>query len=127
MTGTPGRIRRPTLPWQYTRVAQERADQTGTLFLTNGDAAGIDRPHSRSRDGGRSWEDAGITGSTARRWCVATNLGRPNFIVAVGNFGQIHRSTDGGDVDEAERAGRDPVRHLAARLSWAPLMSSKAQ
>jgi len=86
-------------PSQYTRVSQERADQTGTLFLTNGDGPpGSTGRILRSRDSGKSWENTGVTGFNSTPWCIATNPADPSFVVAASNLGQIYRSTDGGET-----------------------------
>lgn len=85
-------------PWQYTRVSQERADESGTLFLTNGNGPpGSTGRIMRSRDNGKSWEDTGATGFNSTPWCFATNPADPQLIYTVSNLGQIYRSTDGGE------------------------------
>ena len=86
-------------PWQYMRVSQERADASGTMFLTNGDGPpGSTGRILRSRDNGKSWENTGATGFNSTPWCFATNPADPNLIFTVSNLGQIYRSADGGDT-----------------------------
>src|SRR4051812_24692263 len=47
--------------WQYTRSIVERPDRTGVIFMTNGNGApGWQGRLWRSRDFGRTWEDAGL-------------------------------------------------------------------
>jgi photosystem II stability/assembly factor-like uncharacterized protein len=105
-------------PSQYTRVSQERADQTGTLFLTNGDGPpGSTGRILRSRDNGQSWETTGATGFNSTPWCIATNPADPSFIVAASNLGQIYRSTDGGETWAKLKRELGEIRSLL----WRPV------
>jgi photosystem II stability/assembly factor-like uncharacterized protein len=105
-------------PSQYTRVSQERADQTGTLFLTNGDGPpGSTGRILRSRDNGKSWDNTGVTGFNSTPWCIATNPADPSFVVAASNLGQIYRSTDGGETWAKLRRELGEIRSLL----WRPV------
>lgn len=86
-------------PWQYTRAIQPRADGDGTLFLTNGNGPpGSTGRLLRSRDGGRTWKDAGLPGElNSTPWCIATNPADPKLIVVASNLGQLFVSEDGGE------------------------------
>lgn len=86
-------------PWQYTRTIVPRADDNGTVFLTNGDGPpGSTGRLLRSRDHGRTWRDVGLPGElNSTVWCVATHPSDPKLLFAVTNLGQLFRSTDGGD------------------------------
>ena len=86
-------------PWQYTRGLKPRADLDGTVFLCNGDGPpGSTGRLLRSRDWGRTWEDAGLPQPTnSTPWMVATNESDPSLLFACTNLGQMFRSTDGGE------------------------------
>ena len=86
-------------PWQYTRGLKPRADDSGTLFLCNGDGPpGSCGRLLRSRDLGATWEDAKLPGRTnSTPWTVATNEADPMLLFACTNLGQLFRSTDGGE------------------------------
>src|SRR5262249_45745285 len=50
-------------PWQYTRTVAARLDDSGVLFLTNGDGPpGTIGRLLRSRDHGKTWQDCGLPG-----------------------------------------------------------------
>lgn len=85
-------------PWQYTRTVQPRADGE-VLFLTNGNGPpGSTGRLLRSRDGGQSWQNAGLPGSlNSTPWCIATHPADPMLIFTVTNLGQLFRSQDGGE------------------------------
>ncbi len=52
----------------------------------------------RSRDNGETWEDAALPGQVnSTIWSIATNPADPNLIFLCTIFGQIFRSTDGGE------------------------------
>ena len=65
-------------PWPYTRSVVPRADNSGVVFLTNGNGPpGNDGFLLRSRDHGKTWQDAKLPGPLESTvWCVATNAGR---------------------------------------------------
>lgn len=87
-------------PWQYGRAIQPRADGSGTLFVANGNGPpGSTGRLLRSRDGGTTWEDAGLPGAlNSTPWCIATNEADPDLIFICTNLGQMFRSTDGGET-----------------------------
>lgn len=86
-------------PWPYTRAVVPRADNSGVVFLTNGNGPpGNDGFLLRSRDYGRSWQNAGLPGALESTvWCVATNAADPMLIFACTNLGELFRSSDGGE------------------------------
>jgi photosystem II stability/assembly factor-like uncharacterized protein len=86
-------------PWQYTRRVTPRADNSGVVFLTNGNGPPGDSGKLwRSRDWGETWEDAGLPGAlNSTVWCVATDPSDPMLLFACTNLGQLFRSKDGGE------------------------------
>src|ERR1700730_15290372 len=86
-------------PWSYTRSVVPRADGSGVVFLTNGNGPpGNDGFLLRSRDYGRTWENAKLPGPIESTvWCVATNAADPMLIFVCTNLGELFRSTDGGE------------------------------
>jgi photosystem II stability/assembly factor-like uncharacterized protein len=85
-------------PWQYTRTVVERADRSGTIFLTNGDGPpGTTGRLLRSRDCGDTWQDAFQAPFNSTPWCIATHPADPALLFVCTNLGQIYRSQDGGD------------------------------
>jgi len=85
--------------WQYTRAIVERADSSGTLFLSNGNGPpGSTGRLLRSKDYGESWADARLPGDlNSTLWCVAVHPLDPKLIFACTNYGQLYLSEDGGD------------------------------
>jgi photosystem II stability/assembly factor-like uncharacterized protein len=86
-------------PWPYTRAIVPRADDSGVVFLANGNGPpGNDGFLLRSRDHGRSWEDAGLPGPLdSSVWCIATDASDPMLIFVCTNLGELFRSADGGE------------------------------
>ena len=86
-------------PWPYTRSVVARADGAGVVFLTNGNGPpGNDGFLLRSRDYGKTWENAKLPGPIESTvWCVATNAADPMLVFACTNLGELFRSTDGGE------------------------------
>jgi photosystem II stability/assembly factor-like uncharacterized protein len=86
-------------PWQYTRRITPRADNSGVIFLTNGNGPpGSTGRLWRSHDWGETWVDAGLPGTlNSTPWCVATDPSDPMLIFACSNLGQLFRSKDGGE------------------------------
>ena len=86
-------------PWPYTRSVVPRADDSGVIFVTNGNGPpGNDGFLLRSRDYGRTWEDAKLPGALESTvWCVATNPTDPMLLFACTNLGEVFRSEDGGE------------------------------
>jgi len=85
--------------WQYTRAIVERADNSGTLFLSNGNGPpGSTGRLLRSKDYGETWADARLPGDlNSTLWCVAVHPLDPKLIFACTNYGQLYLSEDGGD------------------------------
>ena len=105
-------------PWQYTRALTPRADDSGVLFLTNGDGPpGTIGRLLRSRDHGKTWEDAGLPGEVQSTvYTIATHPADPNLIFAATNLGQIYRSTDGGETWTPLKRRLGEIR----ALTWIP-------
>lgn len=87
-------------PWPYTRSVVPRADNTGVIFVTNGNGPpGNDGFLLRSRDYGATWEDAKLPGPLESTvWCVATDESDPMLLFACTNLGELFRSSDGGET-----------------------------
>ena len=52
----------------------------------------------RSRDYGRTWENAKLPGPLESTvWCIATNAADPMLLFVCTNLGELFRSTDGGE------------------------------
>ena len=107
-----------TSPWQYTRALASRADDSGVMFLTNGDGPpGTIGRLLRSRDHGSSWEDAGLPGEVQSTvYTIATHPADPKLIFAATNLGQIYRSTDGGETWVPLKRRLGEIR----ALTWIP-------
>lgn len=92
-------VKVPQAPWPYFRVMTARADRTGVVFLSVGDRpSGETGLLLRSRDWGETWEDAKLpkpVNSTI--WWIGVNRADPMLIFCCTIFGQIFRSTDGGE------------------------------
>ncbi len=86
-------------PWPYCRAVVPRADNSGVVFLTNGNGPpGNDGFLLRSRDYGTTWEDAKLPGPLESTvWCVATNAADPMLLFVCTNLGELFRSSDGGE------------------------------
>lgn len=86
-------------PWPYTRGIVPRADNSGVVFLANGNGPpGNDGFLLRSRDHGSSWEDAGLPGPLdSSVWCIATDAADPALVFVCTNLGELFRSIDGGE------------------------------
>jgi photosystem II stability/assembly factor-like uncharacterized protein len=105
-------------PSNYTRAVVPRADNGGTLFLTNGDGP----PGSwgrlyRSRDGGEQWERVTLPGEVESSvWSVTAHPADPKLLFASASLGQIYRSTDGGETWTALKRRLGEIRHVM----WLP-------
>jgi photosystem II stability/assembly factor-like uncharacterized protein len=104
--------------WQYTRSILERPDRTGIMFMTNGNGAPGWRGRLwRSRDHGKTWEDAGLpTPVESSLYFLAANPADPKLLFAATALGQFYRTVDGGEnwVALPNRLGE--VRGIA----WVP-------
>ncbi|NDD12811.1 MAG: hypothetical protein EB072_09215, partial [Betaproteobacteria bacterium] len=85
-------------PWQYTRSIVQRADQTGVMFLTNGNGPpGDDGKLLISTDHGQHWQPVDLPGRiNSTVWTVATHPSNPHQLFTCTNLGQVFESTDGG-------------------------------
>ena len=109
----------PVAPWPYFRAMVARTDRSGVLFLAIGDRpSGETSLLLRSRDWGETWEDAGLpqpVNSTI--WSIATHPADPMLIFCCTIFGQVFRSTDGGETWTKLARELGELRMIA----WAPV------
>ena len=84
----------------YFRCMARRADQSGVIFMSIGD-----RPSGnigmllRSRDFGVSWEEIELPGRVNTTiWWIFVNPEDSRLILCNSMFGEIFRSTDGGET-----------------------------
>lgn len=108
----------PQAPWPYFRCMRRRADESGVIFLSVGDKpSGEKGMLLRSRDYGESWEhiDLPVEPNTTI-WWITTNPADPMLIFACTIFGQVFRSTDGGE------SWQKPGRELGElrMIAWQP-------
>jgi photosystem II stability/assembly factor-like uncharacterized protein len=84
---------------RYTRSIVQRADNAGTLFMTNGDGPpGSTGRLLRSEDYGETWADVGLPGTpNSTPWCIAVHPAAPELVYTCTNLGQVYRSGDGGE------------------------------
>ena len=89
----------PQAPWPYFRCIRKRADNSGIVFLSVGDKpSGEKGMLLRSRDRGATWETVDLPATpNTTIWWIATNPADPMLIFVCTIFGQIFRSTDGGE------------------------------
>jgi photosystem II stability/assembly factor-like uncharacterized protein len=105
-------------PSNYMRAVVPRADQRGTVFLTNGDGP----PGSwgllmRSRDNGDHWDKVPLPGPVdSTMWSLATHPADPNLLFASSCLGQIYRSVDGGESWTSIKRRLGEIRHVI----WLP-------
>ncbi|HVZ51913.1 MAG TPA: hypothetical protein VG986_08105 [Pseudolabrys sp.] len=104
--------------WQYTRRITPRADNSGVIFLTNGNGPPGDSGRLwRSRDWGDTWEDVPLPGKlNSTVWSVATDPSDPMLLFACSNLGQLFRSKDGGESWDRLTRELGDVRSLC----WMP-------
>ena len=90
----------PQAPWPYFRVMAAREDRSGVVFLSVGDKpSGETGLLLRSRDWGETWEDARLPAPVnSTIWWIGTHPADPMLIFCCTIFGQIFRSTDGGET-----------------------------
>lgn len=90
----------PQAPWPYFRCIRKRADDSGVVFLSIGDKpSGEQGMLLRSRDRGRTWARIELpVAPNTTIWWIATSAELPSLIFACTIFGQVFRSTDGGET-----------------------------
>jgi photosystem II stability/assembly factor-like uncharacterized protein len=96
-----------------------RPDRSGVVFLSVGDRpSGETGKLLRSRDWGETWEDAHLPGPVnSTIWGIGTNAADPNLIFCCTIFGQVFRSTDGGQTWVKPKRELGELRMIA----WAPV------
>lgn len=104
--------------WQYTRTIVARADNSGVMFVTNGNGPpGSSGKLFRSRDFGKSWDNVPLPVELeSSLYFLAVHPSDPKLIFAAANLGQLFRSTDGGETWTALKRRLPEVRALA----WLP-------
>ena len=104
-------VKVPQDPWSYYRAMIARtirpSGETGLL--------------PRRRAWGDTWEDVGLPGRVnSTIWSIATHPANPLLIFCCTIFGQVFRSTDGGERwTTLEREHGD-----LSMLAWAPTMEA---
>lgn len=104
-------VKVPQGPWLHWRAMIARtirpSGETGLL------------PSSRAS--GETWEDVGLPGPVnSTIWSIATHPANPLLIFCCTIFGQVFRSTDGGEIwTKLEREHGD-----LSMLAWAPTMEA---
>jgi photosystem II stability/assembly factor-like uncharacterized protein len=95
-----------------------RSDDPGVIFVATGDGAiGSTGAIQRSKDGGRTWEMPPLPiEPNTPMWAFATHPADPGLILACSHYGQLFRSSDGGDSWTKLRREFAEIRALA----WTP-------
>ena len=108
----------PQAPWPYFRCIRRRPDDSGVVFLSVGDKpSGEAGLLLRSRDKGESWEVVTLpVEPNTTIWWITTNPADPMLIFACTIFGQIFRSTDGGENWKKMKRELGELRMIA----WQP-------
>ncbi len=112
----------PGAPWPYFRCIARRADDSGVMFLSVGDKpSGEQGLLFRSRDRGANWEVVDLPEPpNTTIWSIATNSADPDLLFFCTIFGQIFRSTDGGENWLKMRRELGELRMIA----WQPAAGS---
>ena len=107
-----------SFPMPYCRWIAVKADDPQVLFAANGDQAiGNTGAIQRSTDGGKTWETRPLpVEPNSPLWNFATHAADPNLILANSVYGELYRSSDGGDKWEKLKKEFTEVRALA----WVP-------
>src|SRR5690606_31818885 len=100
-----------------TRNIVARADDSGVMFLTNGDGPpGTTGRMFRSDDYGATWRDCPLpTVPNSTVWIVATHPSEPMLLYACSALGHLWRSEDGGDTWAKLRREFGELRALILR------------
>ena len=108
----------PPCPYEYMRCMEQRADGTGFLLLSAGDRpSGVTGALFRSRDFGETWETVDLPGHVnSTIWWIGMHPADPMLIFACTIFGQIWRSTDGGESFQKMTRELGEIR----MIGWAP-------
>lgn len=108
----------PQAPWPYFRCIRKREDDSGVVFLSVGDKpSGEQGLMLRSRDFGATWEKVDLpVAPNTTIWWITTNPADPMLIFACTIFGQIFRSTDGGETWSKMKRELGELRMIA----WQP-------
>jgi photosystem II stability/assembly factor-like uncharacterized protein len=85
-------------PWPFLRELAPAADDSGTMFLCNGNGPpGHVGKLLISHDWGDTWSDAPLPVTpNSTLWSVATNPADPNIVFVCSNLGEIYHSLDKG-------------------------------
>ena len=104
--------------WQYTRSIVARQDNSGVMYVTNGNGPpGSSGKLFRSNDFGSSWSEIHLPAELeSSLYFLAVHPTDPKLIFAAANLGQMFRSTDGGESWTALKRRLPEVRALA----WLP-------
>jgi photosystem II stability/assembly factor-like uncharacterized protein len=105
-------------PWQYVRSIVQRPDDSGTMFMTNGDGApGTQGRLYRSRDFGETWQHVPLPGEVqSSLYFLTVDPADPDLAFAATSLGQFYRTTDGGETWSALPRRLGEIR----ALHWQP-------
>ncbi|MEM7693545.1 MAG: hypothetical protein AAF318_03785 [Pseudomonadota bacterium] len=108
----------PVCEFDYMRCMEQRTDNTGYLLLSAGDKpSGVTGKLYRSRDFGVSWEVVALDATVnSTIWWIGVHPADPMLIFFCTIFGQIWRSTDGGESFEKMTRELGEIR----MIGWAP-------
>ncbi len=99
----------------YFRCMARRADQSGVIFMSIGDKpSGETGVLLRSRDFGATWEPVELPGRVNTTiWWIFANPEDPRLILCNSIFGEIFRSTDGGETWQRMDRFLGEIREIA--------------
>ena len=105
-------------PWAYWRSIKYRADHNGVIFASVGDKpSGETGVLLVSHDYGTSWNNVPLPASVnSTIWSIATHAANPSVLFFATIFGQIFRSTDGGEEWTKMQRELGEIR----MIGWAP-------
>ncbi|MCC5983021.1 MAG: hypothetical protein JJU42_01540 [Rhodobacteraceae bacterium] len=108
----------PQSPWPYMRCMIQRQDAPGYLLLSVGDKpSGMTGKLLRSRDFGASWEEVDLPARVnSTIWWIGQHPADPKLIIFCTIFGQIFRTTDGGESWDKLTRELGEIR----MIGWAP-------
>lgn len=109
----------PNLPYHYFRCLTKRADDSGVMFLSIGDRpSGDSSMMLRTRDHGETWEAIDLPGDqNTTIWHIYSNPADPMLIFAISIFGEVYRSTNGGENWDKPAKFLGETREIV----WAPV------